>query len=697
MAWAVVGLAGVGLLAPTLALPDGMPSPSELLRQMAPWQGLEAGASRNTELMDLSFMIEPWMLHLKRELLAGRLPFWNPHQFAGAPFWGNGSSAVLSPFSWVFAALPITWGFTVVAWLRILIGGLGAYRLARELGVRHEAALLAAVVFPLSGRLTAFLLFPMANALAFVPWVFLAVERLAQGKKGLRLLAVAAALQLVGGHPETPFFTGIAAAMYLALRGAENPRRAWGRALAGWVTGAALAGAALVPLALTILGSARWQEWSPGEPASLAAIAGSWLRWVLPDAFGHPGSSYWGALPFVPTTVYAGAVALPLAACGLGSRRADRRLRALALMALVCFLCSYHLPGIRQLLQATPFLQKSLHHYLLLAVELALAQLAACGLDSLLESRRRGLGLGFLALAGVLACGWFALAADWRQRGLLAQQAGWTLGFLAVASLPLLLARAGAVRRLAWAPALVALTAADLALANGRTLPAISAEHFFPETPAISFLRGKEGRVAAPGFVLRPNTAMVFELADVRGDDSLKFAPYEALYRRELGAPDPIYFRPLERWQSPWLDRLGVRWVLTQPGSAPFDPAWRLAYDGAEARIFERPGALALASLAPPEAGRLTVEEHLPGRWRLAWELAGPARLVIAESHAPGWRAWVKGEAVPIETVDGLLMGVPLPAGRGTAELRYRPPGLAAGVLLSCLGLVALALARRYE
>jgi hypothetical protein len=60
----------------------------------------------------------------------------------------------------------------------------------------------------------------------------------------------------------------------------------------------------------------------------------------------------------------------------------------------------------------------------------------------------------------------------------------------------------------------------------------------------------------------------------------------------------------------------------------------------------------------------------------------------------PGWSSRLDGAAQPVEQVDGALVGVALPPGPHTVELRYRPAGLEPGLALSLaatLGLVALA------
>jgi uncharacterized membrane protein YfhO len=76
--------------------------------------------------------------------------------------------------------------------------------------------------------------------------------------------------------------------------------------------------------------------------------------------------------------------------------------------------------------------------------------------------------------------------------------------------------------------------------------------------------------------------------------------------------------------------------------------------------------------------------------------LTRDAEVVFVEQFAPGWRATVDGAEVPVHRANLLVMGVRAPAGRHAIALRYRPPGLRAGLALSAVGLVALvALARR--
>ncbi len=729
-AWLLAAAVATALLLPVLLVPHAVPSPSAMLRANAPWQPVRAASAAsaassanlahadssapalpppvlgNPELGDITFQVEPWLLFLRHELRAGRVPLWNPHQSSGAPYWSNGSSAPLFPLHLLFALLPIELGLFFLPWLRVAIGALGTYFLARQLGLGRDAARFAAVVYPLSGRLVAFVLFPMANALCLVPWIFLAVDRLATqeaaGRRTWTLLAALSGLQLLAGHPETAFFTAVACGIYLLARGSEGRRLvAWAQVVSAWVVGLLLSGVALVPLALTVVETDRWHEAAGGGEIGLTTILGLWLRFVLPNAFGEViDGTFWGPFLFVPTTVYAGALTLPLAIAALwrrdktsGEPLLDRRLRALAAMVVICLLASYHFPGFRELLLATPVVQKMLHHYLLLGVELGLALLAGAGLERWLAGEGRGLAVGALLPGVGLVLGWAAFHDDWSARGQLAEEAGATLLALALPLLVLAGLRLEPAARRRCAPLIVFLALADLTWAHAGLNPALPVGELFPRTPAIDFLAGKEERVAALGTALRPNAAMVYGLDDVRGDDSLKLSRYEKVYGRELATAHPTFFRPIDDWRSPWLDRLGVRWVLAPAAAtAPVD-TWSVAYAGADATVFDRGSAqpvlrFADGTPAPPVVSRL------PGRWEVAWPGASDATspLVIAETWDAGWRATLDGRALPVEKVDELFLGVRPGALPGRLVVRYLPDGIFIGLAASLLGALLLAL-----
>lgn len=716
--WAACGLAGMVLLAPALSLSDGIPSPAGALAEHAPWRGAAdqatgGEAAGNPNLRDITYQVEPWLLFLRHELREGRLPYWDPYQFAGSPYWSNGSGAPLFPLHLLFALLPLQLGLVLLPWLRIVIGGCGAFLLARELGLSKQASLLAALAFPLSGMITGFLLFPMANCHALVPWVFLAVERLASGRGRWPALALAGGLQLLGGHPETPVFTALLAGIYLLVRsGVRGRLRVWAGFVGGWIVALALSAVQILPLFLTLRGTGKWLHAETGEPPPLATVGKLLLRLVLPDAFGHPAAgTWWGPYNWIGTAIYVGVLPLFLALGALFALRNkettwDRRWVAIAVMTFCALVGAYHLPGARQLLLHLPVIQRGIHHYLKFGVELGLVLLAARGLEIWLAGgrARKAFLLSAIALCALLAAAWWGLGEEWRARGLVSAQTAWTASALAAILLPLAALFAPARWRAGLAFALLPLAALDLAVAHAPTNPGLPLARLYPRTGAVRFLEGRPERFAASGFNFHPDAAMVYRLYDVRGDSPVKLVRYDRVYGA-FASPDPVYFRPIRDWSSLWLDRLGVRWVALAPEEEP--PAgsgWRLAYDGADARVFERPTARPLVRLegGAPGAHRaeVRVERREPGLWRLRISspgrpLAAGARLVVAETWDPGWKGVVAGRPQRVEAEEGIFLGVPVPREGGTVELRYRPEGIGLGAALSLAALLAIALGGR--
>jgi hypothetical protein len=98
-----------------------------------------------------------------------------------------------------------------------------------------------------------------------------------------------------------------------------------------------------------------------------------------------------------------------------------------------------------------------------------------------------------------------------------------------------------------------------------------------------------------------------------------------------------------------------------------------------DARVREAPVDPGVARIVAEGAGWLTVEAE------------GPGWLVTTRPWYPGWTAQAGGRALPVEPVDGALVGVALPAGRQTVAISYRPSGLVLGLFVS--GLAALILA----
>ncbi|MGH9036820.1 MAG: YfhO family protein, partial [Acidimicrobiia bacterium] len=102
-------------------------------------------------------------------------------------------------------------------------------------------------------------------------------------------------------------------------------------------------------------------------------------------------------------------------------------------------------------------------------------------------------------------------------------------------------------------------------------------------------------------------------------------------------------------------------------GDRPFDPA--------ATALLERPcGSCPQGGRSGP-AGRARRRSWSDNEASFDVVAARPAMLVVSQAWLPGWHASVGGKDAAVVRVDGLVQGVPVPAGRHRVVLRYTAPG----------------------
>jgi hypothetical protein len=405
---------------------------------------LFGGADRvlSNEDADLAMQFVHWRAFGFGEMRAGHLPLWNPHVFCGAPFFGGFQSALLYPPNWLYVVLPLARAINIGIALHVFLAGFFMYLWARERSLRPPACALAGVLFMFSGPYFAHISgghLPNLCAMAWGPLIFLAIDRwLERRNAGAVLLGGGAvALQILAGHPQYVFYTGIAAGLYclLALPFTAKP---WHAA----------AGLALIPLVAAALGAVQLLEGfhaageslrSRGVGFAFASLFSfppeNFLTWIAPGFFGGVAeNSYWSAWTFCETSLFFGVTGLVFAIYG-GFRIVGRPARLPGMapcpgnragrptirnhgglhllgVVFVLFLLALgaHTPLFYWLYRHVPGFNKfrGLAKFIYPAV-LFLVMLAAIGFDALLASGAPGIALiaGTAAAAVVLTLlGW---------------------------------------------------------------------------------------------------------------------------------------------------------------------------------------------------------------------------------------------------------------------------------------------------
>jgi hypothetical protein len=619
-------------------------SPDAVLYKLTPWRGLQpanVASYENYLLADVPIVLRPWRELVRAMLHDGVLPLWNPHALTGVPLIGNPQTGLFSPFALPLWILPFGWALGFAAALKLWVGALGAYLLARELRLGFLPGLLAGVAFAFSSQNVMWLAPEIVPAVAvLLPWMLWLIERLLRGGGSGNAVALACvtAAALGGGHPGTQVHVLVAAGLYALLRAAIGRERAppsrraqlrpLALALGGLAVGVALMGALMLPEILsshdTVGTLAR--KGGHGTMPGLDHMPFGAIRtplfpdwWGRPSGFETPGSPlHTGNVNYQERTFYAGVVALLLAAIGFTNRSALRRQAPLAILGALGLAIALHAPGLWWLASHLPALNLVENQRLHFVFELAVALLAAFGLQAVLERRERSrqlavplIALGVGAIAAVTSGAsaadaervvrHFATGRDFARTGVTELTAvAWFLLFALGTLAALVVVRARPHRRMAVAGALLLLAALDaFHFAHGYN-PMAPAHAVPPQrTPAIAYLQRHraEGRVAGVGLALPPEVAIRYDLADVRGyDPPFPTRRFLALWRAASPTQEswlPTTFGQLAPAALQVTGALGARFIIADAGTPPTaaegDPALsglERVYAGRDATIF---------------------------------------------------------------------------------------------------------------
>lgn len=729
------------LLAPTL-FTSRILLPADLLYSTAVWIGQTPQTPpQNSLLSDALSQFYPYHVLFRAELAEGRIALWNPYVLNGAPFLANSVSAVFSPLHWLLLFLPLNLFFEWSAFLKLLLAGSGIYFFCRRIGLPDVCAATGGATYMLAGYSIYFLVFPNTSTSCLFGWGLLALEDYVQtGKRrSLALFALVVAAGYLGGHVESGLHHHLAYGLYALFRNWRRVLAAAGSSLVGF----SLAGVALVPFIEFMFESATFVERSAPERNPFYLEPGKWPALILPYFLGSPVGRGAG----VPYEVMEGAVyfgIIPLFLVGFAFFSRTYRPWWIPLLAvnLWAVFILFGLPPVFDAFTALPVLKQGNHFHIAQLFQASGAILAAIGLHSLSAGSAGTRPLRLLALAAV---GVLIAASFLQLRGL--REAGWDQGvFFLWRDVPwplytLWTALSLAVLALAVKARRLGQGAAGLILAGGLLYgagfnPAASPGDTVDLTPPVlEFLqRQPHDRVAVVGVGTLPtNYPMIWGLRDVRGYESLVLDRIAAFYAELLGElPGAHHFiTELDERRLRMLRRAGCSYVLSDAS---------LELEGLEVLsdhipyLYRIPGnrrvvwaRTVTAAAGPEEALRHALEERDvenvvlegvglapsdaveasetktggPGsndiRWlvdrpdlvKLAVTVERDAWLVLRDTHASGWKAWIDGQETPIVRADYLFRAVRVPAGSRRIRFEYRPSSFRLGILLS-LGALAV-------
>lgn len=620
--------------------------------------------------------------------LHGQIPWWNHLAGIGLPLASEMQS--ISLFVPFVLLLALAHGMLALKMSLQLLAGTFAVLFLRRTGLGWFASSIGGAAYLLSSMFAWFDHAAMHPA-AFLPLLLLGIEIGTDdcGSAAFAcplLVALAIALSLAAGFPETAFADGLLGLVWLAVRTAQAPAgrrvRLAARVVLGGCLGLMLAAPVLIPflddLDRSVTDMHRFAMASAALPDNAPSL-------LFPSIYGAPYAhefrAWIGPFGFVGV-----AIALP-ALAGLVSRRPDAIGATLAAWIALCILGGWRIGRLGKALHHLPVVSLlDFSRYLAPSVSLAAIVLACRAIEDWRLGRRVRIAPALMLLglgaALVLAAGRVRLQSDWQASGivratLLASLATGGVVAAAIAGLmggPARPARAAMLGATILAASLASFMVPELAGSRGGTID-LALTRFLSRDLGLQ-------RAYSMGDVLYPNDGSYFGFAQL----DTNYEPVLSAWNLLVPSFDPMAFGEnfagtdgtaatrgadlIER-RAAFADA-AVRDVVIGTADDPFArsvPApLRLVYADRLARIYRLAGARDyLETFGGP--CRLEVES----RDRQVARCEAPARLVRRELAVAGWHVAIDGRKGAILPEGMAFQSVALPTGRADIAWRYVP------------------------
>jgi hypothetical protein len=284
------------------------------------------------------------------ELMAGRIPWWDPYVYGGQPHAGGDLAGFFYPLNALFLVLPPIPAANIMLLTPLSLVGLFVYLHVRDLSVTLFSAWIAGMTAALCAAMQTQLgHFGFTSAAGwFAVQLFIAHRMLRQLK--LRYawwLAIATAMLIVSSNPQLTAYALIAIAVYLAADTLDSlgmPRSFWRLVmpLASIAAGIGLTSMFLLPLLEVTSQSVRAMPdaalFNEGSYPPLLALT-LFVPWMYGGGNPPFNVHYWGPLPayWWEGLQYLGVAAVPLMVAAGLRFRVDARVRRYIVLASVLF------------------------------------------------------------------------------------------------------------------------------------------------------------------------------------------------------------------------------------------------------------------------------------------------------------------------------------------------------------------------
>jgi hypothetical protein len=636
-----------------------------------------------------------------------RVPLWRSDILSGAPALSNPQSLYTHPLHWLFAFYRPDRAVGLVVWLQMLLAGIGGYYIGVVLRLSAPARLLVGVatLFSFKTVLAAYAgWLPVLTGIAAMPFLFAASALVLERPSLSSILSLggAGALSLHAGHPQLIYYAVLFIVLWSLMRivhllkdrDVRKAIRVSASLALATLIACGLSAYLLLPIArdaaLVTRGAASYEFFLGTTPYPIVAL----LTLIKPELFGTPlDGSFVGSWEWV---VYFGAVPSVLAifaATRSWRKPYVRSLIAGLLLSIALAPSSPLLTAAHALVPGYALLR--LPQRILFLSPLFAFALAGVGFDAILSAigthRTRGIVatilISLVALEGTLWARRYLRTATPVPVPIHADY----LEVLLQSSQP---ARIAPLTRSL--PSYGSAAALGLQLVTGYDPFNVRHYQRYMDLLQYNEVRGSRasvwtdiGKIRRFDMLAALNVLYVVapQPIDVPADYTLAASferqPQFRFYEGVKTGPVYVYRN----------DRFRARaFFVSNVLSAASEEEEERAVQEIDLREAAVAGASAASgmSVADP-SDRVEIPRAAAGALDVATQNVNRRFLVISEVWHPGWRAVVDGRAATLYQTDIALLGLWLEPGVHHIELRYWPPGLTAGSIVTVLTIMAIA------
>lgn len=684
---------------------------------------------------DNLFIFYPMKTMLRKAIAEKSLPLWTPFNFTGGPLWGDGQSAPMYPFTYLYLLPSLPDAFSIMVLLVPTLTMLFTYGMLRHFKLSPFASLFGAVTFAFSGFMSVWMEEnpAVSQSALWLPLLLWLADLLIteSHRRWFLLFTLATAVMMSSGFLQICLYEIFFIGIYALFR---NWKKAWLVLLSG------ASGLLLVAPYLFV----TWEAYklSPRDFVAVPEIRSIFLvQWshiislFNPDWIGNPGTfNFFGVGSYYDKALFIGVVPLVFALIGLWSKKNSMEKFLWAMVGFTLFM-GFSSPVTQWIFSLPiPILSSMLPSRIFYLTSFSLAIIAASVFDRNQKHALRPIIVVFLTIFILLELFLIVYYVDLSYATDI--RSFFVYSMKLTDAYPKIL-----IRNIAVSTGLIILTIILLKFRQKKLLlflTILSSWYFtskslyfgqrqfvFPENPVISKLQAVAG-IDRVGYANQPSRIpssanVVYRLYTEEGLNPVFPLRFGQLIRSAINGGKITTNIPrinveldVQQANPKILSLLDIKYVIEkkESGYAGKFPTHTSIWENTYFRIWKNPDVLPRAFVVQTATVQTDPQKILDALYAsdlrttaiveepvsvtknakssdaeiisyrmndLTIKSHSGGLLVVSDNWAPGWRATIDGKSVPVYRTNFTFRGVPVPPGNHTVFMYYWPTSLTLG------------------